>query len=63
MQLRNVSSSFIWRSESFCGIVIYEPSAENMSALFEARATKERVLNLHECAEYVFTHRSLYNIF
>jgi hypothetical protein len=25
-----------------------------MSALFEARATKERVLHLPECAEYVF---------
>jgi hypothetical protein len=32
-----------------------------MSALFEARATKERVLRLRECAEYqyVFSHRSL----
>jgi hypothetical protein len=30
--------------------------------LFEARATKERVLHLRECAEYVFSHRSSYNI-
>jgi hypothetical protein len=28
-----------------------------MSALFEARATKERVLHLHKCAEYVFSLR------
>jgi hypothetical protein len=33
-----------------------------MSALFEARATKERVLHLRECAD-VFSHRSSYNIF
>jgi hypothetical protein len=26
-----------------------------MSALFEARATKERVLHFRECAEYVFS--------
>jgi hypothetical protein len=49
------------------GIVIYEPSARrhfsHMSALFEAQATKERVLHLRECAEYVFAHRGLYNIF
>jgi hypothetical protein len=36
-------------------IVIYEPSARtyflHMSALFEARATKERVLHLRECPE------------
>jgi hypothetical protein len=42
-------------------IVIYEVSARRhfsrMSALFEARATKERVLHLRECAEYVFAHR------
>jgi hypothetical protein len=48
-------------------IVIYEPSTRRhfsrMSALFEARAMKERVLHLRECAEYVFAHRSLYNIF
>jgi hypothetical protein len=47
-------------------IVIYEPSARrhfsHMSALFEAQATKERVLHLRECAEYVFAHRGLYNI-
>jgi hypothetical protein len=47
--------------------VIYEPSARRhfsrISALFEARATKERVLHLLECAEYVFVHRGLYNIF
>jgi hypothetical protein len=30
-----------------------------MSALFEARATKERVLHLRECAEYVFPHRRM----
>jgi hypothetical protein len=34
-----------------------------MSALFEAQATKERVLPLRECVEYVFAHRGLYNIF
>jgi hypothetical protein len=38
-----------------CIIVIYEPSARkhfsHMSSLFEARATKERVLHLGECAE------------
>jgi hypothetical protein len=48
-------------------IVIYEPSARrhfsHMSALFEAQATKERVLHLRERAEYVFAHRGLYNIF
>jgi hypothetical protein len=48
-------------------IVIYEMSARRhfsrMSALFEARATKQRVLHLRECAEYVFSHRSSYNIF
>jgi hypothetical protein len=37
-------------------IVIYEPSARRhfsrMSALFEARAAKERVRHLRECAEY-----------
>jgi hypothetical protein len=48
-------------------IVIYEPSARkhfsHMSALFEAQATKERVLHLRECPEYVFAHRGLYNIF
>jgi hypothetical protein len=48
-------------------IVIYEPSARrhfpHMSALFEAQATKERVLHLRECAEYFFAHRGLYNIF
>jgi hypothetical protein len=44
-------------------IVIYEMSARKhfsrMSALFlfEARATKERVLHLRECAEYVFSHQ------
>jgi hypothetical protein len=47
--------------------VIYEPSARrhfsHMSALFEAQATKERVLHLRERAEYVFAHRGLYNIF
>jgi hypothetical protein len=32
-----------------------------MSALFEARARKKRVLHLRECAEYVFAHQSLYN--
>jgi hypothetical protein len=36
-------------------IVIYEPSARrhfsHMSALFEAQATKERMLHLRECAE------------
>jgi hypothetical protein len=41
-------------------IVINEPSARRhfsgMSALFEARATKVRVLHLRECAEYAFTH-------
>jgi hypothetical protein len=26
-------------------------------ALFEPRATKDRVLHLHECAEYVFLHQ------
>jgi hypothetical protein len=31
-----------------------------MSALFEAQATKEQVLHLRECAEYVFAHRGLY---
>jgi hypothetical protein len=40
-------------------IVIYEPSARrhfsHMSALFEAQATKERVLHLRECADYVYT--------
>jgi hypothetical protein len=40
-------------------IVIYEPSASRhfsrMSALFEARATKERVLHFRECPEYVFS--------
>jgi hypothetical protein len=50
---------------SFYKIVIYEMSARrhfsHMSALFEARATKERVLHLRECAEYVFSHRSSYN--
>jgi hypothetical protein len=44
-------------------IVIYEPSARrhfsHMSALFEAQATKERVLHLCESAEYVFAHRGL----
>jgi hypothetical protein len=30
----------------------------HMSALSEARATKERVLHLPECAEYVFLNRS-----
>jgi hypothetical protein len=34
-----------------------------MSALFEARATKERVLHLRECAEYVFSHGSSYNMY
>jgi hypothetical protein len=52
---------------SFYKIVIYEMSARrhfsHMSALFEARATKERVLHLRECAEYVFSHRSSYNLF
>jgi hypothetical protein len=47
--------------------VIYEPSARRhfsrMSALFKARATKERVLHLGECAEYIFVHPDLYNIF
>jgi hypothetical protein len=46
-------------------IVIYEMSAgrhlSRMGALFETRATKERVLHLRECAEYVFLHRSSYN--
>jgi hypothetical protein len=46
-------------------IVIYEISTRRhfsrMSALFEARATKRRVLHLGECA--VFSHRNLYNIF
>jgi hypothetical protein len=27
-----------------------------MSALFEGRATKKRVLHLRECAEYAFSH-------
>jgi hypothetical protein len=40
-------------------VVIYEPSARrhfsHMSALFEAQATKERVLHLRECADYVYT--------
>jgi hypothetical protein len=44
-------------------IVIYEMSVRSRSALFEARATKERVLHLRECAEYVFSHRSSYNSF
>jgi hypothetical protein len=48
-------------------IVIFEISAgrhfSHMSALFEARAKKERVLHLRECAEYVFSHRSSYKIF
>jgi hypothetical protein len=48
-------------------IVIYEPSAgrhfSHMSALFEAQATKQRVLHLRECAEYVLAHLGLYNIF
>jgi hypothetical protein len=47
-------------------IVIYESSARRhfsyMSALFEAQATKERVLHLRECTEYVFAHRGLDNI-
>jgi hypothetical protein len=44
--------------------VIYEPSARrHFSALFEAPATKERVLHLREFAEYVFANRGLYNIF
>jgi hypothetical protein len=30
-----------------------------MSALFEARAMKERVLHLRVCGKYVFPHRSL----
>jgi hypothetical protein len=30
-----------------------------MSALFEARATKERLLYLRECGKYVFARRSL----
>jgi hypothetical protein len=34
-----------------------------MSALFEAQATKERVLHLRGCAENVFAHRGSYNIF
>jgi hypothetical protein len=46
-------------------IVIYKMSARRhfsrMNALFEARATKERVLHLRECAEYVFSHRSSCN--
>jgi hypothetical protein len=32
----------------------------HMSALFEARATKERVLHLRECAEYVFSLRTIF---
>jgi hypothetical protein len=48
-------------------IHIYELSERKhfsrMSALFEVRATKERVLHLPEYAEYVFAYRSLYNIF
>jgi hypothetical protein len=40
---------------TYCIIVIYEPSARrhfsHMSSLFEARATKERVLHSGECAE------------
>jgi hypothetical protein len=39
---------------------MYEMSARRhftrMSALFEGRATKKRVLHLRECAEYVFSH-------
>jgi hypothetical protein len=39
-------------------MVICEPSVRRhfspMNALVEARATKERVLHLRECAEYVF---------
>jgi hypothetical protein len=49
-------------------IVIYETSARRyfsrMGAQFEARATKERVLHLRECAEYVqyLLKRTLYLI-
>jgi hypothetical protein len=46
--------------------VIHEMSARrhfsHMNPLFVARATKERVLHLRECAEYVW-HQSSYNIF
>jgi hypothetical protein len=49
--------------EDNVAIVIYEPCARRhfsrMSVLSEARETKERVLHLRECAEYVFSHRSL----
>jgi hypothetical protein len=34
-------------------------ASRRVSALFEARATKERVLHLRECAEYSFSHRIL----
>jgi hypothetical protein len=67
--IKKIHCTFIYRTSAVITtlIVIYEPSARRhfsrMSALFEARATKERVLHLRECAEYVFVHRSSYNIF
>jgi hypothetical protein len=48
-------------------IVIYEPSARRhfsrMSALFEARAAKERVRHLRECAEYKSSRMEVCTIF
>jgi hypothetical protein len=48
-------------------IVIYEPSARRhfsrMSALFEARAAKEPVRHLRECAEYTSSRMEVCTIF
>jgi hypothetical protein len=48
-------------------IVIYKMSARRhfsrMSALFETRATKERVLHLRECAEYASSRIEVRTIF
>jgi hypothetical protein len=45
-------------------IIFYEMSARRhfsrLSVLFEARATKEQVLHLRECGEYVFSHRTIF---
>jgi hypothetical protein len=51
---------FIHENESCCNHLSARRHFSRMSPLFEARATKERVFHLCECAKYVFSYYTIF---
>jgi hypothetical protein len=68
--LARVYFPLVKKSSAFytcCVIVTFEPSARRyfsrIKVLFEARATKERVLHLRECSELIAIYFHFFKIF